>query len=82
MLQISPQILRKAAAKSVIFGRKNLKKSSEILEGLIKGLVRIIDEKKLAHFTALCSAWDCIYLKIQMLGKLFQVCSFSFISSV
>ncbi len=26
MLQISPQILRKATAKSVILGRKNLKK--------------------------------------------------------
>ncbi len=29
------QILRKAAAKSVILGCKNLKKSHEILEGLI-----------------------------------------------
>ncbi len=31
----SPQILRKATAKSVILGRKNQKKSCEILEGLI-----------------------------------------------
>ncbi len=48
----------------------------------IKGSVRIIDEKKLAHFTALCSAWDCINRKIIMLQKLFQACSFSSISSV
>ncbi len=47
----------------------------------IKCSVHIIDEKKLAHFTALCSAWDYINLKIQMLRKLFQVCSFSSISS-
>ncbi len=31
MAQISPQILRKAAAKLVILGRKNQKKSCEIL---------------------------------------------------
>ncbi len=45
----------------------------------IKG---IIDEKKIAHFTALCSAQDCINLKIQILRKLFQVCSISSILSV
>ncbi len=48
----------------------------------IKGSVCIIDEKKLAHFTALCSAWDCINREILTFQKLFQVCSFSSISSV
>ncbi len=40
---------------------------------LLKGLVRIINEKKLAHFTMLYSAWDCIHRNILMLWKLFQV---------
>ncbi len=42
----------------------------------------LINEKKLAHFTALCSAGDCIHRKIQMLLKLFQVCLCSCISIV
>ncbi len=40
---------------------------------LLKCSVRIINEKQLSHFTALCSAWDCIHRKIQMLRKLYQV---------
>ena len=51
---------------------------------LLKGSsVRIINEKKLTHFNALYSAWDCIHQKIQMLRKCFQVgYVHSFLSSV
>ncbi len=48
----------------------------------IKGSSALLMRRKLAHFTALCSARDCINRKIIILQKLFQVCSFSSISSV